>query len=91
MKVTVPKLQRCAIFTRKSTEHSLDRASHPVAHHVPVVPAAGLHQDLMARFLCWHIQEQAQGPSTWECPITYPWNNFHQTGVLLVRWSRSLK
>jgi hypothetical protein len=52
---------------------------------------AGLHQDLMARFLCWHIQEQAQGPQRGNVQITYPWNNFHQTGVLLFRWSRSLK
>jgi site-specific DNA recombinase len=26
MKTTVPKLQRCAIYTRKSTEHNLDLA-----------------------------------------------------------------
>jgi len=36
MKPVVPKLQRCAIYTRKSTEHNLDlveawRKKHPAS------------------------------------------------------------
>jgi site-specific DNA recombinase len=29
MKTTMPKPLRCAIYTRKSTEHNLDLAYHP--------------------------------------------------------------
>jgi hypothetical protein len=68
MKVTVPKLQRCAIYTRKSTEHNLDRASHPVARHVPVVPAEGwFHYDPKTRLVVPTDQNPATGKNDLGC------------------------
>jgi hypothetical protein len=32
-----------------------------VAYHVALIPPAVLTKDLLARFLCWHMQEQAFG------------------------------
>src|ERR1700730_6684712 len=39
----------------------LRRASHAVAGDVTVFPPQGFTKDLMARFVCWHIQERAFG------------------------------
>ena len=32
-----------------------------MAHDIPVVPPPAFSKDILARFLCWHIQEQAFG------------------------------
>ena len=32
-----------------------------MAHDLPVVPPPAFSKDILARFLCWHIQEQAFG------------------------------
>ena len=37
------------------------RASHTVAPTFGSTPPPALTKDIMARFICWHIQEQAFG------------------------------
>jgi hypothetical protein len=58
MKPVVPKPQRCAIYTRKSTEHNLDRIriragsllARPVVEAVPVAPRPDLKITALGNF-----------------------------------------